>query len=130
MNREEVQTYIAQTYDANAEYLWAKYPHYAVFRHPNNQKWFAAVLDVPKQRLGLPEEGILDILNVKCDPVAMGSFLSQPGIFKGYHMNKANWLSLALDGTVDKETIALLLDMSFDLTAKQAKARKGKNQTR
>ena len=31
-------------------------------------------------------------------------------------MNKAHWISVALDGTVSAETVKLLLDISFKLT--------------
>ena len=31
-------------------------------------------------------------------------------------MNKAHWLTVALDGTVQEETIKFLLDMSYELT--------------
>jgi predicted DNA-binding protein (MmcQ/YjbR family) len=30
-------------------------------------------------------------------------------------MNKAHWLSVALDGTVDNEKIRFLVDMSYEL---------------
>lgn len=69
MNRTELETYISETYGADPEYPWIKYPEYMVFRHGNNQKWFALIMNVPKDKLGLSEDGSLDILNVKCDPV-------------------------------------------------------------
>jgi hypothetical protein len=31
-------------------------------------------------------------------------------------MNKAHWLSVALDGTVEAEKIRFLVDMSYELT--------------
>ncbi|VEI46088.1 Uncharacterized protein conserved in bacteria [Actinobacillus equuli] len=39
-------------------------------------------------------------------------------------MNKANWLSILLDGSVDKETIIFLLNSSFDLTATRQRKQK------
>ena len=33
------------------------------------------------------------------DTSLIDSFREQPGIFPGWHMNKAHWLSAALDGT-------------------------------
>ena len=62
----------------------------------------------------------VDILNVKCDPVLSGSLRIQPGILPAYHMNKENWISILLDGTVDVKQIFTLLDMSFELTAKKS----------
>ena len=48
----------------------------------------------------------------------IGSFRMEPGIFPGWHMNKAHWLTVTLDGTVDDEKIKFLVDMSYELTKK------------
>jgi len=39
-------------------------------------------------------------------------------IFPDWHMNKAHWISVALDGTVEDEKIKFLVDMSYELTKK------------
>lgn len=52
-------------YGDNLAFLWPQYPCYAVFRHNGNQKWYA-VMDVPKSKLGIDGDGVIDILNVKC----------------------------------------------------------------
>ena len=121
MNREEAEKWIAETYHVGAEYLWPRYPGYCVFRRADNQKWFALLLDVPKEKLGLSGEGVVNLLNVKCDPIQLGSFLSEPGILPAYHMNKSNWLSIVLDGETEEERCKLLLDLSFRLTAPPGK---------
>ena len=58
MNRAELENHILQTYGVKAEYPWAKFPHYAVFRHKHNRKWFAVIMDLPKEKPGIEEEGI------------------------------------------------------------------------
>ena len=121
MTRQELERYIAQAFGAAAEYPWAAYPHYAVFRHGRNRKWFAVVMDIPKDRLGLQEAGEIEILNVKCDPLLVTSLWDDPGFFPAYHMNKTNWITIALDGTVEDERILWLLDRSYDLTAPKRK---------
>ena len=128
MNREVLEKFISATYHADAEFPWVKYPNYTVFRHRNNQKWFALVLEVPKEKLGLSEQGMLDILNVKCDPIMIGSLRTEPGIYSAYHMNKESWVSVALDGSVNDEKIKMLLDISFELTAPKIKRRKTQSQ--
>ena len=35
--RENVIKYIKEKYTASPEYLWKRYPDYAVFRHDDNQ---------------------------------------------------------------------------------------------
>jgi len=129
MDREALVDYIAEIYGAEPEHLWARYPNYIVFRHTGNKKWFAAVLDVSRKSLGLPGEGSLDILNVKCGPLLTDSFRGEPGIYPGYHMNKANWISVSLDGSVDDGKLKALLDMSYGLTAPKARRRGPKGET-
>ncbi len=126
MNRSELENYIAETYSVYAEFPWADSPSYAVFRHSNNRKWFALVMDIPKEKLGLSDSGMLDILNVKCEPVMIDFLRTEPGFFPAYHMNKTNWITVALDGSADAEKIKMLLDMSFNLTAKKIKSPKSK----
>ena len=109
MNREQFIQYVTEQYGVDGEYLWANYPGYCAFRHPNNHKWFALVMDVPKNKLGLQGTEILDVVNLKCDPILIGS------------LSKASWITVALDGSVPDEQIKMLLDMSYDATAPKIK---------
>ena len=118
MNRESLEIYIEETYGACAEYLWQRYPNYAVYRHRGNRKWFAVMMDLPRSRLGLDGEGTVHVVNLKCDPVLTGMMLKEKGIFPGYHMNKAHWITVSLDA-VDSDKIKSLLQMSFLLTDKK-----------
>lgn len=121
MNREELKQFIFDHYSVETDHPWMKYPSYAVFRHPGNRKWFALIMEIPKEKLGLPGEELIDIVNFKCDPVLIGSLLNEPGFFPAYHMSKANWITVALDHSVSDVKIKGLLDMSFDLTAPKMK---------
>lgn len=116
MNRTKLQSYIEETYGAKGECLWAKYPTYMVFRHNSNRKWFAAIMEIPREKLGLSGGGDIWVVNVKCDTRLIGSFRQEQGVFPAYHMSKAHWLSVALDGTVAEDQIRFLLDMSYALT--------------
>ena len=118
MNKTELQKYIAEAYSTVPDFPWESTPDAAVYRHENNRKWFALVMTIPKARLGIRSDGMIDIVNLKCDPLLVGSLRSEPGIFPAYHMNKDKWLSVALDGSADDEQIKMLLDMSFELTKK------------
>lgn len=40
------------------------------------------------------------------------------GILPAYHMNKEHWITILLDGTVSKEKICELIDISYELTGK------------
>ena len=117
MDRFFLEEYINETYNAVSDHPWERYPDYTVFRHSNNKKWFAVIMRVSKNKLGLSGDGEMDIVNLKCDPIMIGSFRSEPGIFPDYHMSKANWISVALDECVSEEKLKMLLDISYDLTA-------------
>ena len=118
MNREELDAYLADTYGAEGEHLFTKYPSFLVFRHSGNRKWFSVIMDIPRKNLGLTSKGEISVVNLKCDIRLIGAFREEPGIFPGWHMNKAHWLSVALDGSVEDEKIKFLVDMSYELTKK------------
>ena len=118
MNRKELESYLKECYGISGERLFARYPGFLVFRHPDNKKWFAVIMDLPGKNLGLTGEGEISVVNLKCDTRLIGSFRLEPGIFPGWHMNKAHWLTVALDGTVDGEKLKFLTDMSYELTKK------------
>ena len=121
MNRKELKQYIQNTFNVNPDYPWVKQPDNEVFRHSSNKKWFALIMNVEKSKLGLLEEGMLEVVNLKCDAILLGSLQGKKGIFPGYHMNKANWITVALDGSVDDETIKMLVDLSYEMTLKNGK---------
>lgn len=118
MNREEFQKFIEEKYGVLPEYPWASMPSFAVFRHDNNKKWFAVVMTITKDKLGLDSTDNIDVVNLKCDPLM--SVTKENGIFPAYHMSKTHWISVLLDGTVDEEKIKWLLNLSFELTRKRS----------
>ena len=119
--RQRVTEYIRDRYAAEAEHLWAKYPNYAAFRHPASKKWLALVVDIPRNRLGLEGDGDVDIMDVKCGSLMVGSLLAQDGFLPAYHMSKSSWISVLLDETVPDEQIYPLLELSYDSVAPKTK---------
>ncbi len=115
--RERIMQYVQDRYGTNPERLWAKYPDFAVYRHPASRKWFAIIMDIPRSRLGLDGDEAVDVMNVKCGPILVGSLLAQDGFFPAYHMNKSSWISVLLDETVPDEQIFPLLELSYDSVA-------------
>ena len=115
-DRAAVLLFAAEQYGTAPEYPWAKSPESAVLRCGNG-KWYGLVMPVKRDRLGLPEDSVSDVLNVKCDPLMLGSVLMQQGFFPAYHMNKSHWLSVLLDGTVPLDRVTAAIRMSYALTA-------------
>lgn len=116
--------YLQEHYNSQPEYLWENTPEAAIFRHPGSRKWYALFMEIPAARLGLEEEVSVSILNVKCDPLLIGSLRLEPGFFPAYHMNKSNWITILLDGPVLDGQIIPLLEESYDSVRPKGKKRK------
>ena len=124
MNRKELAEYIASAYGSEGGHPFNDDNDTTVFRHEVNKKWFALVMNIPAEKLGLPAGRRLDIVNLKCSPALIGPIRKDKGIFPAWHMNKSHWISAALDGSADDETLRFLIDLSYDLTKpKMKKAR-------
>ena len=97
--RDELFAHIKKKYSTDPEYLWTRFPGYAVFRHADNDKLFAMVMDVPKVKLGLAGEAVVDILNIKMgSPLLADLLVQQEGYLRGWHIRGGNWVSVLLDG--------------------------------
>lgn len=87
MNRKALDKYIKNVYRVIAEFPWLSAPNFAVYRHQSNNKWFAVIMEIPKAKLGIEEEGNINIINLKSDPLLIGSLILNKGILPAYHMN-------------------------------------------
>lgn len=64
---------------------------------------------------------ILEI-NLKCDPfMALDLREEYTCIKPGYHMNKKHWNTITIDGTIPKDKLIFLIDLSYDLAFKGLK---------
>ncbi len=130
MNRKQAEGYIAEKYGVTPEYPWLSSPLHGVFRHKSNRKWFAIIMNVSGRKLGLETDDDIDVMNVKCDNILIGSLLGQSGFFPAYHMNKSHWISIALDGSAEDDTVKWLIDMSFSATSEKPRRKVSKSETR
>ena len=121
MDRNNLFEYIKDKYDTEPEYPWIKYPEHAVFRHRDNQKWFAVVMNVGRDKLSFESTEKTDIINLKADPCVIGSLITVKGILPGYHMNKKNWISVVLEDIENYDILYGLLETSYDITGTKKK---------
>lgn len=122
--RKRITQYIWDTYGTEAEYLWADSPGNAIFRHPASKKWYAAMMRVRPEKLGSVGDDALDVMDVRCSTIMIGSLLSTKGFLPAYHMNKNHWISVVLDDYVPDEQIIPLLELSYDSVAPKRKKRR------
>lgn len=114
--RDEVFKYVKKQYGTDPDYPWKNDYENAVLRHRENKKWYGLVMEVSKQKLRLGGEGRVDVINVKCDPIMLGSLLENEGYLPAYHMSKTSWITILLDGTVKATEIFNMIDISFRMT--------------
>ncbi len=124
MNREIFEKLVSERFDTPLDRPFESDQSIVVFRHESNRRWFAVVMTIPKRLLGMHEDGKIDIVNVKCAQEIIDSMWQEDGIYPAYHMSKAHWLTLALDGRVSTDTLEWLLDISYDLTRTKITKRK------
>lgn len=123
--RQSIYDYIKKKYKVSPEFPWRKYPGNAVFRHDDNQKWFALIMDVEGDKVGVSGADYVDVINLKVDDMFFRDMLIQEdGIMPAYHMNKMHWITVLLDGTVPEERVKDLIGMSFMATASVKKKEK------
>lgn len=123
--RQTVCEYIKKQYRVLPEYPWERDNCSAVFRHDDNRKWFALVMNVKRDKLGLSGEGYVDAVNLKIDDMLFKDMLvREAGIMPAYHMNKEHWITALLDGTVKEDKLYDLIDMSYRATAPKKKKEK------
>ena len=121
---KDLLRYAGDVFGTEPEYLWARLPEAYVLRHETGGKWYAIGMPVRRDRLGLVGAEPVDILNVKCGKLLLGSLLGRPGFLPAYHMSKTQWVSILQDGTVPEEEIKDLLNISYDLTGRMRKVPK------
>ncbi len=82
-------------------------------------KWYALMMEVPLQKLGVASQANALILNVKIHPEDKERLLSTDGIFEAYHMNKKHWISIALNVCIDDALIKECIYTSYKCVSKK-----------
>jgi len=108
--------YIRQKYNDELEYLWEKFPNNAIWRNKNNKKWYGALLIVEKSKIGIEEEGSIEIIDLLLEQEKIEKIVDNERYFAGYHMNKKHWITIKLDGSVNINEIYEFIDNSYNLS--------------
>lgn len=115
--------YIENKYHDQLEYLWKNDTKNAVWRAKTNKKWYGVLMEIEENRLGLPSDQIIQVVDLKCHPEDLKELVDYQTIFPGYHMNKKYWITIILNRNVLNETIFSLIDQSYMLTQNKQKQR-------
>lgn len=115
----EVIRYIKDSYNDDLEYLWEKFPDNAVWRNKKNKKWYGILLIISERKLKIESDKRIEIIDLRYSKDRIKEIVDNKKIFAGYHMNKNNWITIKLDGSVKTETIFELIDESYNLSLKK-----------
>lgn len=125
IHREDIFKYVKKKYGIEEDYPFPTAPTFPVMRHADSRKWFAIIMDVPREKLGLVGTERVDVINVKLsDPLLVDMLVQKDGYFRGYHISSGNWISILLDGTVPFKEVCGMIDESFIVTASKQKKQK------
>lgn len=111
--------HIREKFSDEPEFLWEKYPSFAIFRRKDNRKWYALIANVPKKYLKIGGAEEIEILNLRVKPEDLDKLEDDEKYFRGWHMNKKSWMTLRLDETLTFEEISARLEESYNLAAKK-----------
>lgn len=114
----QIIKYVEEKYNNKLEFLWIKFPKYAIFRHKENKKWYAILMSLEENKLGIESDKIIDIVVLKNNRDNIINLIDNEKYFAGYHMNKRNWFTIKLDDSVPIKEIYYFIDESYIITNK------------
>lgn len=114
----EIIAYAEKIYRSTPEFLWEKFPNNAVLRRSDGGKWYAALLTVAQEKLGLEGTQAVEIIDLRGFPEEIEGLIDGKNYFPGYHMNKKHWYTICLNGSVPMQEICRRMDSSYLLAKK------------
>ena len=115
MTKQAFLEYCQNTYATLPDYPFDEDFQTAVLRHNDNRKWFALVMRISRQKLGLDRDEMVDVVNLKLPTEMFGSFGASDGVYPAYHMSKLHWISVILSDAPD-DVVRFLVNASFEAT--------------
>lgn len=110
-----IAKYIIGKYKDKPEFMWEKFPFYGVFRNKDNNKWYAIIMNINKNKIDNKTNREVEIIDIRISKDMIGDILKQDGFYPAWHMNKNRWVSICLDDTLSDEEIIKYVDESYDL---------------
>lgn len=121
---QKIERYISKKYGVKGDFPFPDDYDAKAFRHPDNRKWFALMMDLPNVSSGILEDfGPAVLLNLKLLPSRVIDVIDDH-THPAYHMNRKHWVSVLLNATTDLKKTEGLIDESFHLTEKHPARKK------
>lgn len=120
MTKQTFLDYCFNTYATLPDYPFDEDFETAVLRHSDSRKWYALIMNIPRRKLGIDSDDLVDVVNLKLPCEMFGSFGASDGVYPAYHMNKLHWISvILLDAPND--VVKFLVNASFESTKSKKK---------
>lgn len=111
---ERISNWIKETYGDEPEFLWEKFPTYAIFRKKEDRKWYGLIGMVPHNRIDSDQGSEeVEVLNVHAKKETIAEYLKKEGFHEAYHMNKKTWTTVILEEGFSDEEIRKLIEESY-----------------
>lgn len=117
IERTELFYYVEEKYKVKPDYPWDKLENHAALRHKENNKWFGLFMGITEEKLGLEGKRIINVINLKVRKEYIDIYKQRRGVYKAYHMNKDNWVTVNLHELDSIIEIEDLIEESYLLTS-------------
>ena len=125
--RERITQYIQDTYGTEAEYLVGRQSRQRDIPPLRQQKVVRRHDARSPGEAGIGGRRSLDVMDIKCSTIMIGSLLATKGFLPAYHMNKNHWISIVLDNSVSDDQIIPLLELSYDSVAPKRRKKRARS---
>lgn len=107
---------IIDLYHDEPEFPWVPVSSHGVFRNPRNDKWYALIMYVDREKIDKMTSGKVEAINLKLAPSTIVQLQQEKGFYEAYHMNKKNWITIILDNTIPDERLIDYIKESHKFT--------------
>ncbi len=107
--------YVREKHCDELEHLWEKTPEDAIWRRKDNRKWYGVIMAIPAKKLGFASEEIIEVADLRGNPEEIAKLIEGKTYFQAWHMNKKNWYTILLDGSIANEELFARIEASYIL---------------
>lgn len=114
---KEVIKHITEEYKNELEFPWND--ENSVLRRADNNKWYAVFLKISARKIGIDRDDIIEVLNIKMEPLEVERLVDNKKYFPAYHMNKKHWVTIPFGGYLSTTEILEKIEDSYKLCKKR-----------
>ena len=114
---QEIIRYVREKHGDELEFLWERFSDNSIWRNKKSGKWYGLLMVISKRKLGLDSDEKVEVMDLRFVKNEAREFAAgSENVYPGYHMNKNNWITIILDGSMETERIIALLDQSYRIS--------------